>query len=91
MEYWKALKAIVVAISMAITALFGVSGGQDIASQQATSTIEAVDAAVAQQIASSTDPANDPVVQIYELGKSVGRLQQQVESIGSFVLLWDAR
>lgn len=81
MNIFNTLKGIVGAITLAVLSLFG-TGATPYAPQIAN-IASTTDAVVQQTINEATTTTKDDVAQAYELGKSVGRLQEKVESLST--------
>ncbi len=73
------MKGIIGAISLVVLSLFGT--GVTPQAPQITAIATTTDAVVQQAISEATTTTKDDVAQAYELGKSVGRLQEKVQSL----------
>ncbi len=77
MSIFETLKSLVIAIATVIMALIGI-GAPPAEIPNPAPTIQAVDAIVLQQASTTPNTTSSSIVDAYELGKAVGRLEQQV-------------
>lgn len=82
MNIFETLKALVVAITAAIISLIGL-GTPPAEIPNPGPTIQAVDSIVLDQASTTPSPTSGQVTDAYELGKAVGRLEQQVVALGN--------